>query len=180
MTITEGPSKGAHVSDKVNHPKHYNSHPSGVECLTVVRHMNFLLGNAVKYLWRAGLKEGADEIEDLKKAVFYIQDEIKLREGRSAVMTTGEKSIQGQEEPTALLRYWPLDTQGNADHLGPTIEVFGIAGEVICIDMKDKRALTTDEARKMADHLVRASRLVEEWQNNAREKNGRRNDYLSR
>ena len=38
------------MSDSVNLSKHYNSHPSGLECMTVVEHMNFNLGNAVKYL----------------------------------------------------------------------------------------------------------------------------------
>lgn len=60
--------------DAVNHPQHYASHPSGVECITVTRHMNFNIGNAVKYLWRAGLKGAA--LEDLKKAAWYINDEI--------------------------------------------------------------------------------------------------------
>ena len=64
--------------DTVNHPKHYNSHPSGIECITVVRHMNFNRGNAIKYLWRAGDKE--NELEDLKKAAWYIADEIKRLE----------------------------------------------------------------------------------------------------
>lgn len=63
------------MSDKVNHPKHYNSHPSGVECITVVRHMNFNKGNAVKYVWRAGDK--GNEIEDLQKAIWYLNDEIE-------------------------------------------------------------------------------------------------------
>lgn len=62
-------------SDPVNHPTHYTSHPSGVECITITEHMNFNVGNAMKYLWRAGLK--ADQIEDLKKAAFYIDREIK-------------------------------------------------------------------------------------------------------
>lgn len=68
--------------DAVNHPKHYTSDPSGVECIQVTRHRNFNVGNAIKYLWRAGLKEDAaatpvdKQIEDLKKAVWYIQDEI--------------------------------------------------------------------------------------------------------
>lgn len=66
------------MSDNVNHPKHYNSHPSGVECITIARHHSFNIGNAIKYLWRAGLKGGATE--DLKKAVWYIQDEIKALE----------------------------------------------------------------------------------------------------
>jgi hypothetical protein len=60
--------------DPVNHPPHYNAHPSGVECIDVVEHMNFNLGNAVKYVWRAGLK--TDVVEDLKKARWYIDREI--------------------------------------------------------------------------------------------------------
>jgi hypothetical protein len=63
--------------DRVNHPKHYTGHPSGVECITVVEHMSFNVGNAVKYLWRADLK-GAP-IEDLEKAAWYIQREIGKR-----------------------------------------------------------------------------------------------------
>jgi hypothetical protein len=62
----------------VSHPKHYNDHPSGIECLDVIRHMNFNLGNAVKYIWRCDLKE--DAIEDLKKAIFYLEDEIARRQ----------------------------------------------------------------------------------------------------
>lgn len=67
------------ASDAVNHPKHYNSHPSGIECITIVRHLCFNLGNAVKYIWRAGLKSSVHEVEDLEKAIFYLRDEIKLR-----------------------------------------------------------------------------------------------------
>lgn len=63
------------MNETVNHPKHYNNHPSGIECIDVVRHMNFNRGNAVKYIWRAGDK--GNEIEDLEKAAWYIADEIK-------------------------------------------------------------------------------------------------------
>ena len=69
--------------DNVNHPAHYNSHPSGIECIEIARHHNFNIGNAIKYLWRAGLKsekgmEDADkQVEDLRKAIFYINDEIE-------------------------------------------------------------------------------------------------------
>lgn len=65
------------MTDLVNHPLHYTSDPSGVECLEITRHRNFNVGNAIKYLWRAGLKDDSKTIEDLKKAVFYINDEIK-------------------------------------------------------------------------------------------------------
>ena len=69
--------------EKVEHPDHYNSDPSGIECIEIVRHRNFNIGNAIKYLWRHGLKkeEGMNDkdkaIEDLKKAIFYIKDEIE-------------------------------------------------------------------------------------------------------
>ena len=66
--------------DAVVHPRHYNSHPSGVECITIVRHMGFNIGNVIKYCWRAGLKDNTTEIEDLKKARWYLDDEIKRRE----------------------------------------------------------------------------------------------------
>lgn len=62
------------MSDPVNHPRHYTSHPSGVEAITVTEHMNFCLGNAVKYLWRAGKK--SDAITDLRKARWYLDREI--------------------------------------------------------------------------------------------------------
>ena len=65
------------MNDPVNHPKHYTEHPSGVECIQITEHMNFCLGNAVKYIWRADLKGG---IEDLQKAAWYIDREIKRRQ----------------------------------------------------------------------------------------------------
>lgn len=65
------------MPDFVNHPPHYNDHPSGIECIDIVEHYNFNTGNAIKYLWRAGLKE--DEIEDLKKAAWYVNREIERR-----------------------------------------------------------------------------------------------------
>lgn len=63
------------VLDEVDHPPHYNAHPSGVECITVVEHMPFNLGNAVKYIWRAGLK-APDAVKDLEKALWYVEREI--------------------------------------------------------------------------------------------------------
>lgn len=63
------------IHDPVEHPKHYTQHPSGVECITITEHMNFNLGNAVKYIWRAGLKN--ENLEDLRKARWYLNREIK-------------------------------------------------------------------------------------------------------
>jgi len=64
------------ISDPVNHPKHYGSHPSGVECIDIVEHYNFNIGNVIKYLWRCGLKDSAPGLQDLKKAEFYLKREI--------------------------------------------------------------------------------------------------------
>lgn len=66
----------AHPS--VNHPRHYNTHPSGIECIEVVQHFNFNRGNAIKYIWRAD--EKGNTIEDLRKARWYIDQEIKRLE----------------------------------------------------------------------------------------------------
>ena len=60
-------------------PDHYKQHPSGVECITIVEHLNFCLGNAIKYIWRAGLK--GDALDDLRKARWYIDREIVRRGG---------------------------------------------------------------------------------------------------
>ena len=71
-------------TDMVNNPPHYKSHPSGIECIQVTRHINFNLGNAMKYIWRSGVKNESTAVEDLKKAAFYINDEINrlLKEKR--------------------------------------------------------------------------------------------------
>lgn len=61
----------------VDHPVHYNRNPSGIECITVVRHMNFNLGNVIKYVWRAGFKGTDNTIQDLEKAAWYLNDEIE-------------------------------------------------------------------------------------------------------
>lgn len=74
--------------DKVNSPSHYSylKKLAGVEVIDITRHLDFDLGNAVKYILRAGHKteEGYDNkaktIEDLKKAIFYINDKIKTLE----------------------------------------------------------------------------------------------------
>jgi hypothetical protein len=75
--------------DNVDHPKHYVSSPAKcsscgtqIECIDVVEHMGFSIGNAVKYLWRSDHK-GAP-IEDLRKAIWYIQREIARREKSAA------------------------------------------------------------------------------------------------
>ena len=60
----------------VHSPSHYTSHPSGVECIQITEHMPFNVGNTIKYLWRAGLKDSQPAIQDLEKALWYLQREI--------------------------------------------------------------------------------------------------------
>ena len=95
--------------EMVNHPKHYNTHPSGVECLDIVRHHNFNVGNVIKYCWRAGLKheEGKDDlvkqIEDLRKAEFYLRDEIMrldafLKKESTQTLAAEPKKVEAKEE----------------------------------------------------------------------------------
>lgn len=71
-----GPGVTVPADDPVNHPKHYTSHPSGVECIQITEHMDFLLGNAVKYIWRNGLKDATPSLQDLRKAEWYLRRKI--------------------------------------------------------------------------------------------------------
>lgn len=64
--------------DKTN-PTHYTQHPSGVECIDIIEHMHFNLGNAIKYIWRADLKHDDNGELDLRKAAWYINRELKRR-----------------------------------------------------------------------------------------------------
>lgn len=74
--------------DPVNHPAHYCSHASGVECIQVTEHLGFCVGNAIKYLWRCDAKGG---VEDLRKAAWYVAREITRREkGEAAKGASGE------------------------------------------------------------------------------------------
>jgi hypothetical protein len=82
--------------DAVNHPPHYNQHPSGVECIQVAEHYGFCVGNAIKYLWRAGLK--GDAVEDLEKARWYIDREIRRRQS-TASPTQPDAVVQSPSPP---------------------------------------------------------------------------------
>ena len=60
-------------------PSHYTGHPSGVDAIAITEHMNFCLGNVLKYVWRAGQK--GETLEDLEKAQWYLSREInRLKE----------------------------------------------------------------------------------------------------
>lgn len=64
------------VNDPVNHPTHYTAY-KGLEIIDLAEQMNFCRGNAVKYIARAGLKDQATEVEDLEKAIWYLNREIQ-------------------------------------------------------------------------------------------------------
>lgn len=67
--------------DMVNHPPHYNGHPSGVECIEVTERLPFNLGNAFKYVFRHRAKNGR---QDLEKARWYLARELE-RQQRSGI-----------------------------------------------------------------------------------------------
>lgn len=92
------------MSDAVNHPSHYDSHPSGVECIDVVEHMGFNIGNAVKYLWRCDLKR--DAIEDLRKAAWYVNREIekRIKDAEQQVQEEEERQYERNREPGSAHR----------------------------------------------------------------------------
>lgn len=77
--------------DPVNHPSHYTwiKDKCGIEVIDITRHLDFDLGNAIKYILRAGKKPITSEkninnnkaaIQDLNKAIWYINDKIKMLE----------------------------------------------------------------------------------------------------
>lgn len=90
------------MNDNVNHPSHYTSHPSGIECIQITEHLDFCIGNAIKYLWRAGGKN--DEVEDLKKAIWYIQrkidliDKPKYGSTNRVLLSRYEEIVEGKHE----------------------------------------------------------------------------------
>lgn len=78
--------------DEVNHPPHYNQHPSGIECIQVTEHMCFNLGNAIKYIWRADLKGNSDQ--DIEKAIWFL----KREQGRRKSLRESSTNITSAEE----------------------------------------------------------------------------------
>ena len=76
----------------VEHPPHYNWHPNGIECMDVVEGFDFLSGNVIKYVWRAGRKPDGNATEDLRKAREYLDRQIDRieRMGRSTGLITTE------------------------------------------------------------------------------------------
>lgn len=103
------------MTDPVDHPQHYTSHPSGIECIQVTEHMSFNLGNAVKYLWRADLK--GDAVQDLRKAAWYITREIDRR--KTAAILESHRPPQPADPTTGdTRRGWDGGTEQWFDGFG--------------------------------------------------------------
>ena len=64
--------------DMVNHPRHYTSHPSGVECKDISKHFDSPRGQAIQYIWRC--EDKGHPVTDLKKAIFWLEEKIKMYE----------------------------------------------------------------------------------------------------
>ena len=62
-------------NERVAHPRWYNGHPSNVECIELIEHLSGNLCNAVKYIWRCGLKATETPLRDLKSALWYTERE---------------------------------------------------------------------------------------------------------
>jgi hypothetical protein len=101
------------AQDNVNHPKHYTSHPSGVECIEITEHMNFNLGNAVKYCFRSGNKVQSEEIQDLQKGIWYARREMESFSERYSVRSEHFGSLsygwQGDSEEACADQGWVHD-----------------------------------------------------------------------
>jgi hypothetical protein len=63
--------------ETVEHPKHYNKHPSGVECISIIEWFPANVALVIKHLWRAGEKPGQSSLEDHEKALWYLDREVK-------------------------------------------------------------------------------------------------------
>ena len=93
---------GDHVEealDMVNHPPHYNGHPSGIECIEVTEHLPFNLGNAFKYVFRHRAKNGR---EDLEKARWYLARELGREHARNYAPSDQDLSVETVENNARL------------------------------------------------------------------------------
>lgn len=96
--------------------KHYRKHPSGVECIEVSRHMNFNLGNALKYIWRADHK--GNQVQDLRKAAWYVLDELYRITGDSYYLNK-RAEIEGYIVSIEPLKGLPETVEVKEDNDGP-------------------------------------------------------------
>lgn len=100
--------------DYVNHPPHYATHPSGVECVDIAEHLSFNLGNALKYLWRA--KGKGREEEDLQKCLWYLEREVRTNNLMNQVGSVTADIVRLNSQKA-------LDKEGKTSALGKFLMV---------------------------------------------------------
>jgi len=104
---------GEGMTDVVNRPPHYTSHPAGVECIAITEHFDFVIGNIVKYAWRAGLKDGNSKLQDLEKCLWYAKRAV-------------EREKQHGSQPAACDRPSgvpaPVDARGDSPPGEPVVD----------------------------------------------------------
>ena len=105
-------------ADNVNHPSRYIIHPSYVEAIQIAEHMGFCLGSAIKYIMRCD--EKGDAVEDLKKAVWYLEREIAKREIEFTPIKTDDELATEKRTETIILVRKRMIKKG-----------YGITGEIL-------------------------------------------------
>lgn len=88
--------------ETVNHPDYYGGEDNTYEAIKVIDAwgLGFCLGNVVKYISRAGKKSSDTEIQDLKKAAWYLDHEINRLQGQVPIDTTGGEIYMDRENVT--------------------------------------------------------------------------------
>lgn len=139
--------------EHVNHPSHYNHHPAGIECIEIIRHYTCDIANAIKYLWRAGLKpemgkaDAEKEIEDMKKALWYIEDFRKNCE-----QTKMARNLNIPKPTSVLHRIKPSDIPSAMDGMVEHITGHCVADIVKCY---------CDDVRMAMTALLRVGLIVD-------------------
>lgn len=140
------------MADPVDHPPHYNAHPSGVECIDVIESLGFLVGNAIKYLWRYQLKHG---LQDLQKARWYVERELDRRERDSR--SVGRHT---QRSDAAFEKWYQYESEIDPSSLKPdvvaifwlfrSVELMEHARDVIRTALVSINDLISEEVRDRA------------------------------
>ena len=151
--------------DAVNHPTHYTQHPSGVECIEITQHFNFCLGNAIKYIWRAGSK--GDAVEDLKKAAWYVQcelDRIGTIEANFAMDLLARASLEEDKAREARFERLcgaptPTYAPGSTEHVEHNAAV-----ETLVKTLQDSLTKSCNTNIALAQKLLEQTELVESLQ----------------
>ena len=157
----------------INHPAHYQR-KDGIECIYIIRHYTCDIANSIKYLWRAGLKpemgkdDAEKEIEDLKKALWYIEDyQIHYIIDETSIMShcitmTLQKwtDVDNYELPKSLTDRWIKEQTGHTveEIVQPYEQHVAYAiGCLLHIGLiYDHRELTPDDYVKWLDEATKA------------------------